>query len=520
MNALTDLPLPRPLAQGWIDALLFAAFLLHLVFVLLLLGTAILGFAQHLREETRDHPDRGWVARLLGPFLPFEALAVVLGVAPLLLVQVGYTVSFFTAVNILAPYWVLLVAFMIVAFLSFDVLEHRVERPSRWNAVFGVVGLTALLAIPGVFVAILVLAEHPGSWTEVLRSGHHLAGRLSVLWLFRYGHVIGASVVVAATFHLAWSTPDDARRSSLARWLYGGITAQIVLGVALYALVFDRSELVTHALVSIGIVAVLVATALLVWRWLDRAVLGRALPVAMLGVVLVMLLVRDTLQRGSFTAVAREGNEAAAAYALALAPGRERALAEFEAAAGDLFSDGGAIYDRSCAFCHGREGDGRGAEGGQLTVRPEPVRELRVDRRELYRILAAGVPGSAMPAFTFFERSKLESLMTAMDRRWRVLAAPERVDPARVGDGEAEANLLWAETCVACHGADGRPTPFGARLRPAPPDLSAYSPTAALAYAVITNGYPGTMMVSFASVPEQVRWGLAALAISMRDPSP
>jgi mono/diheme cytochrome c family protein len=142
---------------------------------------------------------------------------------------------------------------------------------------------------------------------------------------------------------------------------------------------------------------------------------------------------------------------------------------------------------------------------------------VRTTRAELYRILTTGVPGSAMPAFAFYDRGKLEVLTGALDRRFGMLGAPRRVEGVQP-EASAEATLVWAETCVTCHGADGRPTTFGAAFRPGPPDLSAYSLVPAAAFATVTEGVPGTMMVSFATLPEDVRWGLAELAISLRAP--
>ncbi|HLD47849.1 MAG TPA: hypothetical protein VJA64_08495 [Desulfobaccales bacterium] len=117
MNRLFDLLLAKPLAEGWLQVLLFFAFTLHLLFVLITLGTAI--------------------------------LAVVLGVAPLMLIQVAFATSFFTATNLLAPYWMFFIGLLIIAFLSFDILGHAIEPHRRYHLAIALVTLPALLLVPG-----------------------------------------------------------------------------------------------------------------------------------------------------------------------------------------------------------------------------------------------------------------------------------------------------------------------------------------------------------------------------------
>ncbi len=519
MNALTDLLLPRPLPQTAIEALLFGTFFLHLAFVLLMLGTAIIAFHGHLSRWAGVADEEGRYLGVLRPFLAFEAVAVVLGVGPLLLVQVGYTLNFFTAANILAPWWVLLIALMVVGFLSFDLVEHRAGAPSRATVALGMVGLVAQLAIPGVFVAILVLAEHPEQWIAALRARDRLAGAIGWVWLVRYLHVLGAAIVMGSLYHLFRAPADRAaRRREMASWLVGGLLLQVAIGATLYALVLSRAEPVTHGLVGLAILGAL-ALGALGWR-VRRGAPLRAGWIAAAGVslLLVMLLARETLQHGAFAAVTRRAGEHAAAYERALAPHAPAALAAYEAALATRLDSGDAVYQRSCAFCHGRDGDARGESARLLAVPPERVRELRLSRAELYRVLTQGVPGSAMPAFTFYDRAHLDRLTLALDERWSVLAAPQGAPREKVtADAALQADVAWATTCVACHGPDGHPTSFGRKLQPAPPDLTRFSLTPDATFAVLRDGYPGTMMRSFASLPEGVRWALVDVVRSQRE---
>jgi mono/diheme cytochrome c family protein len=518
VNALTDLLLPRPLPQTVIEALLFGTFLLHLAFALLMLGTAIIAFHGHLARFAGTVGEHDSYRGVLRPFLGFEALAVVLGVGPLLLIQVGYTLNFFSAANILAPWWVLLIVLMVVGFLAFDLVEHRAEAPSRTTVALGMVGLVALLAIPGIFVAILVLAEHPEHWISALRARDRLAGAIGWLWLARYLHVLGAAIVMGAAYQLYRAPADDAaRRREMASWLVGGAILQVAIGVPLYAIVLSRAEPVTHGLVGLAM-GVALALAALSWRARRGAPLRAGwITATAVSVLLVMLLARETLQQGAFAAVTRQAAEHAAAYERALAPHAPAALATYEAALATRLDSGGAIYERSCAFCHGPDGNAQGESARALAVPPERVRELRLSRAELYRILIEGVPGSAMPAFTFYDRDHLDRLMLGLDEQWSVLAAPLGAPPGKVtADAALAASVAWASTCVECHGPEGHPTPFGRKLQPAPPDLTRFSLTPDATFVVLREGYPGTMMRSFAGLPEGVRWALVDVVRAQR----
>lgn len=334
-------------------------------------------------------------------------------------------------------------------------------------------------------------------------------------WLVRYLHVLGAAVVVAAAFHVHWTARDEHQRRLLSRWLRAGLMFQVVIGAAMYALVFERAGITTHSAVIVGIAAV--ALAWVVSLALARGSCGTRAVMASVAVLLaIMLLAREMLQQAAFSTVTDEGMVAATDYERALAPHGATALAAYERALGTPIQTGDDVYDRSCSFCHGASGDGRTDAARDLAVPPERLRDVRSSRAELYRILTTGVPGSAMPLFAFYEVAKLDALISAMDARFGILRGVEIVPPSRIGQGEIAAMQTWAETCSGCHGPEGRPSGFGRKFLPAPPDLTRYSLQPSRGYQVISEGYPGTMMVSFGALPEDVRWGLVQVAASMR----
>ena len=75
-----DVLLPEPLPELWVRLLLFLTFAVHLLFVLLTIGTAIIGVTEMVRRS-------GAGRRLLRSFFVVKSIAIVFGVAPILLLQ-------------------------------------------------------------------------------------------------------------------------------------------------------------------------------------------------------------------------------------------------------------------------------------------------------------------------------------------------------------------------------------------------------------------------------------------------
>ena len=114
MNQWTDLFLAMPMPETWLHGLLF---------VLLMLGTAALGllFFMHTWMSGEAGP-QVWSKQVIGTHLGLKSLAVVLGVAPLLIIQVRYSYAFFTATGLFSYAWLSVIPLLIAAF-------HRSARP-------------------------------------------------------------------------------------------------------------------------------------------------------------------------------------------------------------------------------------------------------------------------------------------------------------------------------------------------------------------------------------------------------
>ncbi|WP_435550626.1 c-type cytochrome [Desulfobacterium sp. N47] len=514
MNELFDILLKKPLSDVFLHSLLFVAFALHILFVLFALGTAIIAlyYFVHTWWGGRLNEVR-WDKEILRTFLAHKSLAVVLGVGPLLLIQIGSSVPFFTGINLFAPFWLLIIPFLIIAFLSFDALGHKIYVHHYRHLIFGVVALILLLAVPGIFVAVLVTSENSDKLTTIIAHGYRLSDPMAYHWLFRYLHVLGASLLFGAAFHYFFSTKDEReKKSSLLKWIVASILIQFILGIILYSSLLEKPDNITNNFLFIGI------TAAAVLLWLIFSIINKSgilsikatLPILM-GILIPMLLARQFIQDKEFIPLDRQLQTNAHAYQKILQPYHREALDKYKSDIDVVYDNGETIYSKSCAFCHGGNMDGNGSEARNLSIPPEDITAIRTTRKYLHTILAGGISGSAMPYFTVFDRYKLDSLIDYLDKKYSVLSLPEPL-PVKISDSALQqARKVYNETCAQCHGVDGRVTALSKGFQPPPPDFTVYSLSPERAFDIITSGYSGTVMYPFSNLPEDVCWGLVKI---------
>jgi mono/diheme cytochrome c family protein len=155
--------------------------------------------------------------------------------------------------------------------------------------------------------------------------------------------------------------------------------------------------------------------------------------------------------------------------------------------------DGRALYQTHCSPCHGPTGRGDGAAARFLRPRPRDFRNERIHLassgsgaptdHDLFEIISAGLPGTAMPPFAavltsseraaliavlrgFFEEGALEAArsMGLDEEEARAFAAQETQigpvvrpppEPPDTVESLARGRLLFARLCASCHGEDG-----------------------------------------------------------------
>ena len=227
-----DLPLPLPLNEVTLKSLLVPLFLLHIVFVNLMVGGSILTAVYELLGVKRPHYDRlAW--HIAATVTVNQSLAIVLGIGPLLAITLVYAVQFTSANASTGHAWVLIIPLTTLAFLA--TYLHKFTW-NRWNTgvakglhiVLGMLATLLFLAIPWIFLANVHLMQYPEHWYDI----HDFWSSLRIdnySVCFRYLHFVAACLCVTALFLCVWLTrsqraiaalPNEFTKGSIRRHFY------------------------------------------------------------------------------------------------------------------------------------------------------------------------------------------------------------------------------------------------------------------------------------------------------------
>ncbi len=495
-----------PLDISWLRVLLFVAFGAHLLFVLLVLGTTIIGFVTFIKERYAGiHAEDHLSSRIMRSYLGTKSLAVVLGVAPLLIIQVLFYTGFFTSTALFAYTWIALIPLMIFSFLCSEHFSHRLKTDDRYSLfAAGLLGLISLLIIPAVFTGVLALLERPVAWQQFAREGILPADLFTVHWLLRYVHIIGAALILGGVYHLVRNQENAFFDQKSARqWILIGITTQIVVGLPLLATIVSRLDLAS----LIAIILAVFFTLLLVVAVLAQNTRASSLVAIALLLFLSMIAARQVIQDQATLPMRMADQARLEQQAVQLNAYQADALDLYAQNLKTVYNNGDTIYQHSCMPCHGVTGQGMGFAAKQLLIPAEDLTALRGDKAYLRGLILEGVHGTAMPYFTVFDKNKIDSLLVTLDKRFHMLT----LLPKTAGPLSADARQTWAKVCSVCHGEHGEISSFGKTLQPAPPDLTRMQVTPERTLRILENGYPGTAMQPFIDLSPELRKELAQL---------
>ncbi|WP_291330140.1 c-type cytochrome [Desulfovibrio sp. UCD-KL4C] len=514
MEQWKDLFLALPLSEGWLHVLLFITFGLHLLFVLLMLGTAMLGFIFFLQGLfSGDRDELVWNQGMIKSHLGLKSLAVVLGVAPLLIIQVISSLGFFTVTGLFAYTWLAIIPLLIFAFLSIELFERKMLTSPWLPFLCGALGVGALLTVPVVFTGALSLMERPESWAQFGARTIPLSSVYLPHWLFRYLHVLGAAVVFGATFHIFFSKRNGDKSAKLQRWLLGGILFQVAIGVPLLFTVASVFNWPVLAAVTLGsIIAVVLAWTL---RPSCPPTTPRIMsPLLLLPIIFVsMLMARQFLQNTTLNLLHKQARASLKKESADLSKYRKQALERFKTKLATVYNNGSTFYKGSCQPCHGAGGIGGGPAAKRLLIKAENLTAIRADKAYVRELILKGIDGSDMPYFTMFDGDKIDSLLAELDKQFAMFH-PVTISKHTVSN---QAKQVWKDSCATCHAQNGNISKFGHTLRPAPPDLQRFSLEPDRAFKIITEGYPGTVMQPFRALPENIRHDLVTLTALLRN---
>lgn len=201
---------------------------------------------------------------------------------------------------------------------------------------------------------------------------------------------------------------------------------------------------------------------------------------------------------------------------------------------------GAEVYRVRCSQCHGVSGDGRGPQAIRLSIPPRDftsgVYELRSTPsgslptdRDLFRTVTRGLHGTAMIPWTFIpeeERWAVLDHVKSFSPRFAEEPAGEAVAvpaaPEETADLRARGARAWVRAgCADCHGPEGKgdgpsaPTlkrDGGRPIRPRPLGDGVFLRGGSLGdlFLTLVTGLDGTPMPSYASLPPEELWALAA----------
>ena len=182
-----------PVAWGWLEFLLLLTFVLHLLFMNAMLGSALLGFIGSLGRPGRGERNGTLAGRL--PFL--IAFTVNTGVAPLLFLQVLYGHLAYTSSILMAPWWLAIIGILLVLYYAVYLCCLRFPHPGLVRTVLLGLACLGLLIIGFLFTNNMSLMIAPDRWIAWLHDPSSPLFNLGDPTLApRYLHFLVASLAV------------------------------------------------------------------------------------------------------------------------------------------------------------------------------------------------------------------------------------------------------------------------------------------------------------------------------------
>jgi cytochrome c oxidase cbb3-type subunit III len=123
-------------------------------------------------------------------------------------------------------------------------------------------------------------------------------------------------------------------------------------------------------------------------------------------------------------------------------------------------SDFRTLYAENCAACHGSQG-----RGGAAIALADPVYLAIIDEASMHKVIANGVGGTSMPAFTqsaggMLTDKQVEVISTGIFSQWAqkgILDGSDRPSYAARNPGiPSKGEGVYESYCASCHGPNGQ----------------------------------------------------------------
>lgn len=197
-----NIPLELPLPEWLLVILLIVSFLMHIIFVNLMIGGTILTLWCQIKG-LKDQDYHNLAHEISRTITVNKSLAVVLGVAPLLSISTLYATYFYTATSLTGGMWIAIIPLVTVAFLLTYLNKYTwytLDRNKPLSIAIIAVSAALFLFIPFIFLVNVNLMLFPEKWGTI--KGFFSALLLPNV-LPRYLHFICASMAVTGLF-LFW----------------------------------------------------------------------------------------------------------------------------------------------------------------------------------------------------------------------------------------------------------------------------------------------------------------------------
>jgi cytochrome c len=200
-----DLTLPLPLPEGLLKTLLVFFFLIHILFVNLTVGGSLLvAIFEFLGFKNKKYD--ALALEIAKTVTVNKSLAVVMGIGPLLCINLVYTVQWYGANALTGHAWLLIIPLIITAFLlaylhkyTWHRWETGIAKRFHWGLV--ITSTLLFLAIPFVFLANVNLMLFPSEWEKV--KGFFSSLKVGNVFP-RYFHFLLASVALTGLAGAGW----------------------------------------------------------------------------------------------------------------------------------------------------------------------------------------------------------------------------------------------------------------------------------------------------------------------------
>ncbi len=292
-----------PVPSEWFRFLLILTFMLHLLFMNVMVGTGIIALCGHLRQNTGNCPLEKDISQKLTFIIAFT---INLGVAPFLFLQVLYGQFVYVSSMIMAVYWLSVIMLLLIAYYSAYYYKFNFDSLHSARIYFIAVAVLIFLWIGFMFTNNMTLMLRPEKWTVFFDNPRGTVLNLSDPSLFpRFLHFMTASAAVGGLFIAVLGTLKQKKGTPGAeayidrgmKWFTYATAAQILIGSwfltslprEIMLLFMGRNTLYTHTFIIS-----LVLTLLTLVFGFYRKVCGAA--ISALALVFSMILMRDMLR--------------------------------------------------------------------------------------------------------------------------------------------------------------------------------------------------------------------------------